>query len=169
MRTSPLVMAAAAAAVASFASFAMPAASRRHAPIPSREDHSPPMRAAAVGRPVPPNVRAMRAASHKPARVPLDQQQQNPPPSAPPPPAGPCGPNVAAGDQREPAAFQAAQCGVGALTGVGPCPAGLPPGRTTPRGTAGAMPAPATTGGTWASRGHRARRSSCHGRRVSTR
>jgi len=133
-------MAAAAAIIVPFAPFAV-APPAQALPIPSCSEQLATL-AAATGGVVPPGLAAQCDAAQAaefahPPSAQQPAQQPAGPPAAPPP--GPCvmphlGPT---GPVNGDCGYQAAQCGVAALTGVGACAGGMPAAGPAPTGPTG--------------------------------
>jgi hypothetical protein len=103
------------------------------------------MVAAATGSVVPPDIMAQcQAAMANPQYQQQHQQPTQHQPTQQQPQQGPLPCTPAAPGVNGNCGFTYAQCGVGALTGVGPCPAGLSPGVGAP---APVIQAPAPVGG----------------------
>ena len=103
-------------------------------PIPSCSEQLAELQAR-VGQavPLPPGMAAACDAQQQQEFAKAGQQQPTQKPAAPPPPpSGPLPCTPAAPGVNGNCGFTYAQCGVGALTGVGPCPEGLPPGAAPP-------------------------------------
>jgi hypothetical protein len=142
MRTTTLVPAVAFAAIG-FAPFTVLAAPTAHA-IPSCAEQLQEL-AARLGKTVDPAIMAQcQAAMANPQYQQQHQQPTQQQPTQQQPQQGPLPCTPAAPGVNGNCGFTYAECGLGALTGVGPCPAGLPPGAPPP--AAPGAPPPAAPG-----------------------